>query len=177
MPMKVYVSLICSLFSFIVSNGQTCNNWLNLPSYPSFVAIGDLDIPGNQITIEAQINMTQPYAGGPTLGSDIVGKYADPTDANYLLRAQNAQITTTNGFFKTDDACPLQLNKTYHVAMVYDGSFLRYYRNGFLISQVAATGNLIQNNWITQIGFYQFAFYNVNFIGFMNEVRIWNVAR
>ena len=41
--------------------------------------------------------MTQPYAGGPTLGSDIVGKYADPTDANYLLRAQNAQITTTNG--------------------------------------------------------------------------------
>jgi hypothetical protein len=53
------------------------------------VAIGDLDIPGDQITVEAQINMTQPYAGGPTLGSDIVGKYADPSDANYLLRAGN----------------------------------------------------------------------------------------
>jgi len=165
------------IFTFLASPAQNCNNWLNLPSYPSFVAVGDLDIPGNQITIEAEINMTQPYAGGPTLGSDIVGKYADPTDANYLLRAQNAQITTTNGFFKTDDACQLQLNKTYHVAMVYDGSFLKYYRNGYLISQVPATGNLIQNNWITQIGFYQFAFYNVNFLGFINEVRIWNVAR
>ena len=71
----------------------------------------------------------------------------------------------------------IELNKTYHVAMVYDGSFLKYYRNGYLISQVPATGNLIQNNWITQIGFYQFAFYNVNFLGFINEVRIWNVAR
>ncbi len=175
--MRISLLLFSCLFSSIVSKAQTCNNWLFLPSYPSYVAIGDLDIPGNQITVEAEINMTQPYAGGPTLGSDIVGKYADPTDANYLLRAQNAQITTTNGFFKTDDACQLQLNKTYHVAMVYDGNFLKYYRNGYLISQVAATGNLIQNNWITQIGFYQFAFYNVNFLGFINEVRIWNVAR
>ena len=172
------IAVFCVLiFTFLASSAQNCNDWLNLPSYPSYVAVGDLDIPGNQITIEAEINMTQPYAGGPTLGSDIVGKYADPTDANYLLRAQNAQITTTNGFFKTDDACQLQLNKTYHVAMVYDGSFLKYYRNGYIISQVPATGNLIQNNWITQIGFYQFAFYNVNFLGFINEVRIWNVAR
>jgi hypothetical protein len=44
--------------------------------------------------------MTQPYAVGPTPGSDIVGKYSDPTDVNYLLRAQNARITTTNGFLK-----------------------------------------------------------------------------
>lgn len=156
---------------------QDCTNWLNLPSNPSFVAIGDLDIPGNQITVEAEINMTLPFGGGPTLGSDIVAKYADPSDANYLLRAQNAQITTTTGFYKTPDACSFELNKTYHVAMVYDGSSLKYYRNGFLVSQIAATGNLIQNNWLTQIGFYQFAFYNTNFIGYINEVRIWSVAR
>ena len=156
---------------------QDCTNWLNLPSNPSFVAIGDLDIPGNQITVEAEINMTLPFGGGPTLGSDIVAKYADPSDANYLLRAQNAQITTTTGFYKTPDACSFELNKTYHIAMVYDGSSLKYYRNGFLVSQIAATGNLIQNNWLTQIGFYQFAFYNTNFIGYINEVRIWSVAR
>jgi gliding motility-associated-like protein len=45
------------------------------------------------------------------------------------------------------------------------------------MSQVPATGNLVQNNWLTQIGYYQYAFYNVNLIGYMNEVRIWNVAR
>ena len=174
---KAPLSVIYCLVSCYACLAQDCTNWLNLPSNPSFVAIGDLDIPGNQITVEAEINMTLPFGGGPTLGSDIVAKYADPSDANYLLRAQNAQITTTNGFFKTPDACSFELNKTYQVAMVYDGSFLKYYRNGFLLSQIAATGNLIQNNWLTQIGFYQFAFYNTNFIGYINEVRIWNVAR
>jgi gliding motility-associated-like protein len=163
----------------VVVNGvcASCNQWLQTPTYPSYVRIGDLDIPGNLVTVEAEINMSQPYAGGPALGSDIVGKYADPTDANYLLRVQNAQITTTTGYYQTPITCDISLHKTYHIAMVYDGSSLKFYRNGFLMSQVPASGNLIQNNWLTQIGFYQYAFYNTNFIGFINEVRIWNVAR
>lgn len=156
---------------------DACSNWLSLPSYPSYASAGDLDISGNQVTVEAEINMTQPYSGGPSLGSDVVGKYRDPSDVNYLLRVQNAQITTTTGFYKTPDLCPLELNKTYHVAMVYDGASLKYYRNGFLVSQVAASGDLILNNWQSRIGFYQYAFYNTNFIGYINEVRIWNVAR
>ena len=41
-----------------------CNNWLGLPSQPSFVSIGDLDITGDQITIEAEFNRTTPYSGG-----------------------------------------------------------------------------------------------------------------
>ncbi len=154
-----------------------CTNWLQLPSSPSFVSVGDLDVPGNQITVEAEINLTQSYPGGPSLGSDIVAKYADPSDANYLLRAQNAQVTTSDGFFQTPDVCRLQINKIYHVAMVYDGDSLKFYRNGFLMSEIHATGNLMQNNWLTQIGFYQYAFYNTNFIGYINEVRIWNTAR
>ncbi len=113
------------------------------------------------------------YAGE----GDIVSKHDDPRDVNYLLRRQHAQITTTNGYYGTPDACQIQLNKTYHVAMVYDGSRLKFYRNGFLMSQVAATGNLFQNNWHTQIGFYSAQLYNENFIGYINEVRIWNVAR
>jgi gliding motility-associated-like protein len=176
MRKSIVLVFACSLFA-LVTNAQNCYNWLKLSAYPSFVAVGDLDVPGNQITVEAEINLTQPYSGGPSLGSDIVAKYANPTDVNYLLRAQNAQITTNNGFFQTPDVCRLQINKTYHIAMVYDGVTLKFYRNGFLMSQVPASGNLVQNNWITQIGFYQYAFYNTNFIGYINEVRIWNVAR
>ena len=174
---NVFINVFFCNLLVLFSNAQNCNNWLNLPSSPSFVAIGDLDIPGNQITVEANVNLTKPYTGGPTLGSDIVGKYADPSDANYLLRAQNAQITTSTGFFQTPETCPLQTNKTYHIALVYDGVNLKFYRNGVVMAQIAATGNLIQNNWLTQIGFYQYAFYNTNFIGYINEVRIWNVAR
>ncbi len=151
-----------------------CNNWLSLPSNPSFVNVGDLDIPGNKITVEAVFYQT----GNSPLEGDLVSKHNSPADVNYLLRPNYASITTDNGFVQTPgDVCAAELNKRYHVAMVYDGTTLKFYRNGFLLSQVNATGNLFQNNWQTQIGWYAPQFWNSNFIGFINEVRIWNTVR
>ncbi|MBS1607583.1 MAG: gliding motility-associated C-terminal domain-containing protein [Bacteroidetes bacterium] len=155
-----------------------CNNWLYTPSYPSYISVGDLDVAGTQLTVEATINRTQPYAPGVGNNNegDIVSKHLDPSDVNYLLRPNHAYITTTNGFFATPDVCEIELNKTYHLAMVYDGATLKYYRNGFLMSQIAATGNLFQNNYPTRIGLYT-GLITSNFLGYTNEVRIWNVAR
>lgn len=156
-----------------------CSNWLSTPSASSYARIGDLDVPGNRITVEATINRTQTYlpGGGNNTEGDVVSKHTDPNDVNYLLRPNHAYITTTNGFFATPDICDIELNKNYHVAMVYDGAFLKFYRNGFLMSQVPATGNLIQNNFNTQIGRYDATVWNTQFLGYINEVRIWNVAR
>ena len=61
--------------------------------------------------------------------------------------------------------------------MVYNGSTLKFYRNGFLMSQVNATGNLFQNDFNTRIGHYDYAFWLTQFLGYINEVRIWNTAR
>ena len=157
---------------------SSCDSWLYTPSLPSYVNVGDLDIDGNQLTVEATINRTQPYAPGTGNNNDgdIVSKHLDPTNTNYLLRPNHAYITTTNGFFATPDVCEIELNKTYHLAMVYDGTTLKYYRNGFLMSQIAATGNLFQNDFPTRIGLYTGAIVE-NFLGYTNEVRIWNVAR
>src|SRR5690349_5774646 len=99
----------------------SCNNWLATPSQPSAVDIGDLDIPGNQITVEAVINRTAPYTGSYLYAGDIVAKHQGPPDVNYLLRPDDAEITTTNGYFATQPICDIQLNKTYHIAMVYNG--------------------------------------------------------
>lgn len=152
---------------------SACNNWLSLPSNPSFVNVGDLDVPGDKITVEAVFFQT----GTGSFEGDIVTKHNSPADVNYLLRANHAYITTNNGYFETPNICEAELNKRYHVAMVYDGSTLKFYRNGFLMSQVNATGNLFQNNWQTQIGWYAPQFWNSNFLGYVNEVRIWNVVR
>ncbi len=155
-----------------------CNNWLGTPSVPSNVEIGQLNIPGNQVTVEALINRITPYSGGQVWAGDVVSKHRDPTDVNYLLRPNSGEITTTNGYFKTPDIADINLNQTYHIAMVYDGTTLKFYRNGCLMSQIAASGNLIQNAWETSIGYYSpEIFPNENFIGYINEVRIWNVAR
>lgn len=159
----------------IKAQNLNCNNWLSTPSNPSAVNIGDLDVSGNQLTVEALVYQTainQTFNTG-----DIVSKHRDPANVNYLLRSSNASITTNNGFFETPSICDINVNQTYHVAMVYDGVTLKFYRNGFLMSQVPATGNLVQNNFNTRVGFYDFQFHNTQFFGFINEVRIWNVAR
>ena len=60
--------------------------------------------------------------------------------------------------------------------MVYDGATLKFYRNGYLMSQVAATGDLIQNSAKTTIGYNSSQTNNENFIGYINEVKIWSTA-
>ncbi|MBS1571003.1 MAG: PKD domain-containing protein, partial [Bacteroidetes bacterium] len=181
--------LCTSLFFFICFNifsqeflspqNISCNNWLQTLNPGDCVKVGDLDISGNKVTVEALINRTQPYFGGFNYGGDIVSKHTDPNTVNYLLRSNNAEITTTNGYFTTPPICEISLNKTYHVAMVYNGISLKFYRNGFLMSQVPASGQLIQNNFLTTIG--DWAAYSspigTSFKGFINEVRIWNVEK
>ncbi len=161
-----------------VKNCDFCNSWLSVPSYPSFAKVGDLDVPGNQITVEAMFNRTVPYSGGNEYAGDLVSKHKDPVNANYLLRPNSASLTTTDGVYHiTPAVCDIELNKTYHVAMVYDGATLKFYRNGFLMSQVAVSGNMVQNDFATQIGLYEANLYNEQLVGYINEVRIWNVAR
>lgn len=155
-----------------------CNNWLRVGTQPSYARVGDLDIPGNQITVEAVINRTTPWVGDYFYAGDVVSKHKDPVDVNYLLRPNSAQITTTdNGHVFTRPVCDIELNKTYHIAMVYNGSSLKFYRNGFLMDEVPCSGNMIQNDWKTQIGYYEAELHPTGFIGYINEVRIWNVAR
>ena len=54
---------------------------------------------------------------------------------------------------------------------------LNFIETAFLLSQTPVSGNLFQNDFPTQIGLYNAEFYNTNLIGYINEVRIWNVAR
>jgi hypothetical protein len=168
----------------VFSCGSVCappevcgNNWLNAPNLYDGAFTGDLDVTGQQITVEGLFNRTAPYVFGQD-AVDIVSKHDRPADVNYLLRESGASITTTNGFFFTPPACPIQANRTYHVAMVYDGSFLKFYRNGELLSQVAATGDLITNSYPLTIGDKAgFKPANETVRGYINEVRIWNVIR
>lgn len=176
--LKDILSLLLFLLAILPSKAQDCNKWLHLPNRESYVTLGDLDIPGTTITVEALFMRTAPYFNNnPLYAGDLVTKHNTPDDVNYLLRPNSAEITTTNGYFFAGAPCVFELNRIYHVAMVYDGNFLRYYRNGHLMSTVPATGQLIQNDLMAKIGYYD-ANVNPTFtIGFINEVRIWQSVR
>jgi gliding motility-associated-like protein len=160
-----------------VANPVSCTNWLKTPSFPSSVSVGDLDVIGNKLTVEAMYSSSS--AISPTLQwGKLVSKHTDASNVNYSLLPVSAEITTTNGYISTPAPCLPVHDKLYHVAMVYDGATLKFYRNGFLLSSVPWTGNLVTNDLLTTIASgpnnpsssYQQ-------LGYINEVRIWNVAR
>ncbi len=171
------LSFVFLLLPFLGA-GQTCSNWLYLPpGLESAVKLGDLDVPGTQITVEAEFCRTTPYSGGMFYAGDLVSKHIDPNTVNYLLRPDDAEITTTHGYASASASCDIQLNRVYHVAMTYDGASLKFYRNGVLVAQTAASGNLVQNDYNAKIGMYDAATPNESFEGYVNNVRIWNVVR
>lgn len=155
---------ICS--SLVVYSQQSLSN----PGNPSGVLIGDLDVSGSQITVEALIKRTA--AGGP----NILSKHTDPSNVNYLLRPTTFELTTTNGFLLMTNPYTLQNNRWYHIAGTYDGAHVRYYVNGCLVVEQPWTGNLVTNNLQACIGNISSGF-TEGFVGEIDEVRIWNIAR
>ena len=154
----------------------SCNNWLSTPTYPSTAGIGNLNVSGNKITVEGSFYCTN-YST-PNFGGNLVAKHTNPGNVCYALSPHAAEISTSNnGYVFTTQPCTFQLNKTYHVAMVYDGALLKFYRDGFLMSQIPCSGNIASNNLQVIIGNGPALPIGNQFFGHINEIRIWNVAR
>ena len=156
---------------FYLSEFNLAQNSINLEgSGQKWVNIGDVDVTGNQITVEAFVRRQN--------NMNIVSKHDGTDDCNYLLRPNSFQITTSEDFYICLNTFPLSPNIWYHVAATYDGSAIKYYVDGCLVNEIPATGNIIDNNWDAAIG-------NKSnwpngpeqFRGRIDEVRIWETAR
>ena len=139
-----------------------------------WVSVGDIDVTGNQITVEAIFRKTT-----TANATNIVSKHTDPATCNYLLRPNSFQMATNNGFYVCLNTQPTVQNTWYHAAATYDGSIIKYYINGCLINSIPASGNLVTNDFLTGIGMQSQnpIATTENFKGNIDEVRIWNVAR
>ncbi len=160
-----FATLCMSILTLQQANAQQA---LNLNAGINWVNIGDLDVTGNQLTVEALIYWTG--------GINVLSKHTGPPNVNYLLRPTTFELTTSNGFNLMSNPYTLQNNVWYHIAGTYDGSFIRYYVNGCLVIEQAWTGNLVTNNITSAIG-NQATGQAEQFIGQIDELRIWNVAR
>ena len=175
--MKRFLKTLLALVLFL--NYGICNKQLHLINNGEkhWVDIGDLDIQGDQVTVEALIFKQN------TLSGNIVSKHMGFENVNYLFRLRTFEITTyKNGnsgeteFYNLSVPFNYNLNQWYHVAATYDGAMMKYYVNGCKVAEMEARGNLVQNNFATSIG-NRSNETNEQYYGWLDEVRIWNVAR
>ncbi len=127
--MRLRLFLICILIlQSIISIGQgiNCGSYAKISNLNNGFRAGNIDVSGNQLTVEAVIHSQGPNVGtNSVISQDIVSKHQSASDANYLLRINHAEITTTNGFYATELICVPTVNQTFHIAMVYDGALAK----------------------------------------------------
>lgn len=166
--MKIYNWILLHLFLLI--NFFGFSQTLKMTSGINYVRVGDLDVTGNKITVECLVKKTG--------GVNIVSKHTDPSNVNYLLRIGTFELNAGGTFILMNNpySGSMSNNVWYHIAGTYDGSYVRYYVNGCLVIQQAASGNLVQNNLLTGIG-NRTSDGGEQFFGEIDELRIWNVAR
>lgn len=164
------------LFPFLL-----CSQQLHLPSSSNWLNLGDVGISGSNITMEALIFMeASPISANKF---DILSKHENIDNVNYFFRHTNFGITTyDNGtagpitFYNLFSDYDFELFRLYHVAATYDGAMMRYYVNGCLVNTLPASGNLFQNSFPTGLG-QRWIIEDEQFIGYLDEVRIWNITR
>jgi PKD repeat protein len=93
---------------------------------------------------------------------------------NHPTAASRGAVAMRNsaGTWQNFSFGPLVANTWYHLAVTFDGTTVRTYKNGLLVTSAAFTGSLTvnANNWQLGLG-------AANFNGQVDEFRMWSVAR
>jgi hypothetical protein len=100
---------------------------------------------------------------------------------NYFLEAtsNHGAVPGGGGTFGSADvvtfgSSALPVNQWTHLAVTYNGSLLRLYENGVLVSSSVQSGNILTSSNALQIG--GDSIFGQYFAGGIDEVRIYNVA-
>jgi hypothetical protein len=126
------------------------------------------------VTLEAWVNPSS----APTGWQDVIYKPVD----NYFLEASSTNGNKPGtGVLLTSSAEPITYGSTQlaantwaHLAMTYDGTTLKIYVNGALVTSTTQSGTITTSTNALQIG--GDTIYGQYFKGLIDEVRIYNVA-
>ena len=105
--------------------------------------------------------------------------FRNNTDADFYILHYNT--TTVEARFRNSlglnydiIGSGIQINTWQHLAFTYDGSMLRYYRNGIKLDSISATGNIANVTDTFYMGGVPYNGDPFNLIGKLDEVSLWN---
>ena len=149
------------------------DDYIYIPDAPS------LNVSGEELTFAAWIYSPGFQNYGYIIGkAQIGGPWSDmawwllPKTDGAIRYAINSGGSTVE---RWDIPVGLTINEWQHVAVVYDGSYMRFYHNGIVDDSFPKTGNLHVNNGPIVIGLDA---WNINnhYRGYIDEVRIYDRA-
>jgi Ca2+-binding RTX toxin-like protein len=151
-------------------------SFLRLDGVDDYVAIANeprFDITG-AFTIEARINATSFTKNFQAILNK--GDNAWRIQRNGMTNGLEFAIGEGSTVRYVSTTSGINFGQWHHVAGVYTGSQMLLYIDGVLVASTAASGAVPTNNYEFRIG--EDAQYpGRTFHGFMDEVRVWNVAR
>ncbi len=162
--------------------------YLDFDGSNDYVSLNNLDIPGSALTIEAWFNSRDILNCGSG-DCRIVSKSNGTSDSNHywmistINRSPNPVLRfrlKAGGSTSTliANVGGLVNNTWYHAAAVYDGSTMKLYLDGNEVGSLAKSGALDTNSAIAAwIGGNPGGASERPWDGFIDDVRIWNVAR
>ncbi len=180
--------LLFVIFSSKLLSAQPLNNHLLFDGTDDYISLNNMDVSGNQITLEALINSSN-LNNCTNDQCRIISKAVSPLPADHywMLSTDNVGGNTvlrfrlkTNGTTTTLQANSgiLSANTWYHVAATYDGTTMRLFLDGTQVGTTPKTGTMTTNAaaevWI---GGNPPKATGHPWQGEIDEVRIWNTAR
>lgn len=175
---KIYTALLLCLV-LMLGKTRAQNNALAFDGNDDVVKTA-----GASTLIAASNNMSMTcwvYPQNPTPNGTYDGfcGFRNNADADFYILHYNT--TTVEARFRNSAGIAydiigtgIQINTWQHLALTYDGSMLRYYRNGIMLGSITATGNIANITDTFYMGGVPFAGAMFNLIGKLDEVSLWN---
>lgn len=171
-----------------IASTQPLNNHLQFDGVDDYISLNNMDIAGNQLTLEALINSSNlsnchfsqcriiSKTTSPTPSDHYWMLSTDSTNGNNFLRFRVKTGGTTTSLVATLGA--LSNNTWYHVAATYDGANMKLFLNGNQVGSTPKTGTLNTDPTVEAwIGGNPPTDNSHPWYGGIDEVRIWNTAR
>ena len=190
--MKTSALFYICLFGVVLVQAQIGGYALQFDGTDDYVNLGDVDVTGSEITVEAWLYPTQ--FGPNSWSNTIIGNGYDEEDIEIyhygfdFRFGKEGKLSFVFGYHEDwvevcSNSNALTLNKWQHVAVTYNGSTLYtlyLYVNGVQVASQGTEGKTLsasENNLL--MGAHPF--FDDNYYrrmqGKLDEVRVWNIAR
>lgn len=177
MKTKILPFLITLLLSNMFTNAQNGGYALEFDGTNDYVNLGQVANPSSlsALTLECWVNVDDLTKYNRILSQDYIDD-SDPGFGWFNININNGKVYTFLFGSINSSAQSLQQNKWTHLALVWDGSNIKFYFNGVQDANVHPVSSLSSSDNDLYLG-WQGHYNNTYFGGNIDEVRIWNTAR